>query len=68
MSCDWPIFKGFFMEGSDSVVECLTGDQWVVGSSFTKLLRCVLEQDTLILAKYWLNPGPDITEKLLTWT
>ena len=33
-------------------------------------LHCVLEQDTLILAKYWFNPGkthPDITEKIVDW-
>ena len=33
-------------------------------------LHCGLEQDTLILAKYWFNPGkthPDITEKIVDW-
>ena len=42
-----------FRERSDSVVECLRPRVRVSPAS----LRCVLEQDTLILAYYWLNPG-----------
>ena len=33
-----------------SVVECLSCGRGAVGSSLTASLRCVLEQDTLILA------------------
>ena len=36
-------------ERSSSMVECLTRDLGVVGSSPPTLLRCVLEQDTFIL-------------------
>ena len=46
-------------EHSGSVVECLTRDQGAVGLSLTGVchLRCVLQQDTFIPAKYWFNPG-----------
>ena len=37
-------------EHSGSVVECLTGDRGVVGSSLAGVTACVLEQDTVILA------------------
>ena len=37
-------------ERSGSVVKSLTRDGGAAGSSFTSVLCCVLEQDTLILA------------------
>ena len=37
-------------ERSGSVVESLTRDGGATGSSFTSVLCCVIEQDTLILA------------------
>ena len=53
------IFK-FYREGSGSVVDCLTQGRGVVGSSAQVSLRCVLEQDALILAYYLFNPGKSI--------
>ena len=50
------------------MVECLTRDRGAVGSSLTGVTSCVLEQDTLILAEHWFNPGSThsyITERLL---
>ena len=47
-----------FRERSGSVVECLTRDRGAAGVRASPAsLCCVLEQDTLILAKYWFNPG-----------
>ena len=37
-------------ERSGSVVECLTWDRGVAGSSLTRVTACALEQDTLIVA------------------
>ena len=44
---------------SDLMVECLTQDRRVTGSSLTcdTAAVCVLEQDTLISSKYCFNPG-----------
>ena len=46
-------------ERSDLMVECLTRDQRVTGSSLTcdTAAVCVLEQDTFISSKYCFNPG-----------
>ena len=48
------IFKLFFQnqiqECSGSVVECLTRGRWPPVRASPASLRCVLEQDTLILA------------------
>ena len=46
-------------ERSDLMVECLTQDRRVTGSSLTcdTAEVCVLEQDTLISSKYCFNPG-----------
>ena len=46
-------------ERSDLMVECLTRDRMVTGSSLTcdTAAVCVLEQDTLISSKYCFNPG-----------
>ena len=43
---------------SDLMVECLTRDRRVTGSSLTcdTAAVCVLEQDTLISSKYCFNP------------
>ena len=41
-----------------TVVQCLSRDRGVAGSSFTDItVLCFLEQDTLTLAYYWFNPG-----------
>ena len=49
------------------MVECLTQDQRVVGSSLTRgTTLSVLEQDTFSSAYYWFNlrkGHPDLTEK-----
>ena len=50
-----------FREHSGSVVECLTQDQGVAGSSITTLC---LEQDIVLVQPR--KAHPDITEKLLT--
>ena len=46
-------------ERSDLMVECLTRDRRVTGSSLTcgTAAVCVLEQDTLFSSKYCFNPG-----------
>ena len=44
-------------ELSGSVVKCLTPDQWLPVRTSPVSLRCVIEQETLILAYYWLTPG-----------
>ena len=47
-------------ERSGSVVECLTLNWRQKGRGFEPHRRqcvVVLEQDTFIIAKYWLNPG-----------
>ena len=46
-------------ERSDLMVECLTRDRRVTGSSLTcdTAVVCTLEQDTLISSKYRFNPG-----------
>ena len=66
--------RAITLERSGSVVEWLSEDLGVAGLSLTSVtVRCVLEQDTLILA---LSTGsthredqcPDISERLLTGT
>ena len=49
----------FVRERSDLMVECLTRDRRVTGSSLTcgTAAVCVLEQDTLISSKNCFNPG-----------
>ena len=49
----------FVTERSDLMVECMTGDRRVTGSSLTcgTAAVCVLEQDTLISSKYCFDPG-----------
>ena len=49
-------------ERSGLMVECLTRDRRVTGSSSTcdTAAVCVLEQDTLISSKYCFNPGRPI--------
>ena len=49
----------FVRERSDLMVECLTRDRRVTGSSLTcgTAAVCVLEQDTLISSKYCFNPA-----------
>ena len=42
-----------------AVVECLTRDRGAMGSTSGASLRCVLEQDTFILA-FWFNPGKPV--------
>ena len=46
------------------MVECMTQDRGVAGSSLTGVTVLVLEQDTLTVAPR--KTHPDITEKLLT--
>ena len=56
------------LEGNGLVVECLTQDRGTPVLASPASLRCVLEQDTLILAKYWFQPRktrPYIAERLL---
>ena len=47
-----PCYKGTILQRyySTFVVECLSRDQGVAGSSLTDVTVCVLEQDTFILA------------------
>ena len=47
-------------EHSGSVVESLTHDRRVAGLASPVSLHCVFEQETLILAYYWFNPGRPI--------
>ena len=44
------LFQNQIQECSGSVVECLTQDRWPPVRASPASLRCVLEQDTLILA------------------
>ena len=53
------------MEHSGSVVECLTQTKRRQVPASPASLRCVLEQDTLILALYCFNPGRPVHTKLL---
>ena len=39
-----------------------------MGSSSQGSLSSVLEQDTLILASYWFNPGRTLPTSLKNWT
>ena len=55
----------FNMEGSGSVVECLTRDQGAVGSSSTSLSRHIYRCLVLVQRR---KTRPDITERLLTGT
>ena len=58
---DWSLTHNskFVRERSDLMVECLTRDRRVTGSSLTcdTAAVCVLEQETLISSKYCFNPG-----------
>ena len=69
LSTNWNhcvIRKALYQQGG-SVVECLTRDPRVVGSSLTKAhWHCIV---SLILCLVLVQPrktGPDMTEKLLT--
>ena len=54
-------FESSYREHSGSVVECLNQDRGAAGSAS---LCFVLEQDTVILAKHWFNPGRPVSTKL----
>ena len=55
----YPQCKIRIRERSDLMVECLTRDRRITGSSLTcdTAAVCVLEQDTLISSKYCFIPG-----------